>query len=48
VLFRPGDWLGLARALAGPLPAPDPALSERYSAAAAAERIAAAYERVLA
>ena len=48
VLFRPGDWLALARALAAPLPVPDPALAERYSAAAAAERIAAAYERVLA
>jgi glycosyltransferase involved in cell wall biosynthesis len=47
VLFRPGDWLGLARALAGPLPAPDPALAGRYSAEAAAERSAAAYERVL-
>jgi glycosyltransferase involved in cell wall biosynthesis len=47
VLVRPGDWLGLARALAGPLPLPDAALAERYSALAAAERIAAAYERVL-
>jgi glycosyltransferase involved in cell wall biosynthesis len=47
VLVRPGDWLGLARALAGPLPAPDPALAARYSAGAAAGRIAAAYDRVL-
>jgi glycosyltransferase involved in cell wall biosynthesis len=47
VLVRPGDWLGLARALAGPLPLPDPALAERYSARAAAERIAATYEQVL-
>ena len=47
VVVRPGDWLGLARALAGPLPAPDPALAERYSAPAAAERIRRAYDRVL-
>jgi glycosyltransferase involved in cell wall biosynthesis len=47
VLVRPGDWLGLARALAGPLRPPDPALAERYSAHAAAERIALAYDRVL-
>ena len=47
VLFRPGDWLGLARALAGPLTAPDSALAERYSTEAAAKRIAAAYDRVL-
>jgi glycosyltransferase involved in cell wall biosynthesis len=46
-LVRPGDWLGLARALAGPLPSPDPALAERYSAGAAAGRIAAAFARVL-
>jgi glycosyltransferase involved in cell wall biosynthesis len=46
-LIRPGDWLGIARAIAAP---PEPApreLAERYSAAAAAERIAAAYDRVL-
>lgn len=47
VLVRPGDWLGLARAFAGPLPEPDRSLAERYSTRAAAERIAAAYERVL-
>jgi glycosyltransferase involved in cell wall biosynthesis len=47
VLVRPGDWLGLARAFAGPLPAPDPALADRYSSQAAAGRIAAAYDRVL-
>ena len=47
VLVQPGDWLGLARAFAGPVPAPDPALTEHYSATAAAERIARAYDRVL-
>jgi glycosyltransferase involved in cell wall biosynthesis len=55
-LFVPGDWMGLARALAaGPLAHPvtervqHPAeLVERYSSAAAAERLAAAYDRVLA
>ena len=54
-LVRPGDWMAMARALAdGPLarppgtrvPAP-PALLERYSSAAAAERFGAAYDRVL-
>ena len=48
VLVRPGDWLGLARALAGPAPPVNPALVERYSARAAAGRIARAYDRVLA
>ncbi len=55
-LFGAGDWRGLAEALAeGPLAqAPvarasyDPARVERYSAAAAAQRLRAAYERVLA
>ena len=55
-LFEPGDWPGLARLLAdGPLAGPpgaraeyDPALIERYSVDAAAERLAAAYDRVLA
>jgi glycosyltransferase involved in cell wall biosynthesis len=51
-LVRPGDWRALATAIAdGPLsgarPAPDPALLERYSAAAAAERTRAAYRRAL-
>jgi glycosyltransferase involved in cell wall biosynthesis len=55
-LFAPGDWLGLARALAaGPLarepgtrtPA-DPARLRRWSLAAAGERLAAVYDRVLA
>jgi glycosyltransferase involved in cell wall biosynthesis len=54
-LFSPGDWLGLARALAeGPLSAPpgtprqhDPELVARYSVRAAAERLASAYEAVL-
>jgi len=55
-LFDPGDWIGLARLLAsGPLAAsPGTRVSypvellERYSTAAAAERLAAAYARVLA
>lgn len=48
-LFPPGDWLELARLLAAPPPPPAPrALVERYSVEAAAERLAAAYERVLA
>ena len=54
-LFQPGDWRGLADVLAaGPLAqppatrtAPDPALLERYSAAAAAERLRAAYAGLL-
>jgi glycosyltransferase involved in cell wall biosynthesis len=55
-LLAPGDWMGIARALAaGPLTrapgarvvhAPD--RIQHYSTAAAAERLAAAYERVLA
>lgn len=54
-LFAPGDWLGLARTLAaGPLarrpgeraqPAGD--VLERYTTAAAAARIAAAYDELL-
>jgi glycosyltransferase involved in cell wall biosynthesis len=55
-LFRPGDWLGLARLLeSGPLAGPPGAraaypeeLVRRYSTAAAAERLTAAYHRVLA
>jgi glycosyltransferase involved in cell wall biosynthesis len=54
-LFAPGDWVGLAQALeTGPLSAPpatratpDGALVERYSAAAAAERLRAAYGDLL-
>lgn len=54
--FAPGDWTELARLLAaGPLARPagervayDPALVERYSSAAYAERLAGAYERALA
>jgi glycosyltransferase involved in cell wall biosynthesis len=54
-LFLPGDWMGLARALAeGPLSRPVaerveyPAeLVSRYSTAAAADRLAAVYDRVL-
>jgi glycosyltransferase involved in cell wall biosynthesis len=56
VLFSPGDWVELARALArGPLSGPpsargpiDPARVERFSTRAAADRLAAAYERLLA
>jgi glycosyltransferase involved in cell wall biosynthesis len=55
-LFAPGDWLGLARRLAaGPLAQPpgtratyDPELLRRYSSTAAAERLAAAYDELLA
>ena len=47
VLVRPGDWLGIARAIAAPPEPPPRDLAERYSARAAAERIAAAYDRVL-
>jgi glycosyltransferase involved in cell wall biosynthesis len=52
-LFVPGDWLGLARRLAEvrALPAThivaDHSRVESYSATAAAERIALAYERLL-
>jgi glycosyltransferase involved in cell wall biosynthesis len=54
-LFAPGDWVGLASALAaGPLAAapgtraaPDLALLERYSAGAAAERLRDAYAELL-
>jgi glycosyltransferase involved in cell wall biosynthesis len=54
-LFAPGDWLGLARLLElGPLARPpgarvqhDAELLRRYSLEAAAERLAAAYDRVL-
>jgi glycosyltransferase involved in cell wall biosynthesis len=55
-LFEPGDWLGIARALAaGPLSRPPgervaypSELVERYSTRAAAGRLANAYDRVLA
>jgi glycosyltransferase involved in cell wall biosynthesis len=54
--FSPGDWMGLAGELAaGPLSRPpaervahDPERLERYSTAAMAGRLAAAYDRVLA
>jgi glycosyltransferase involved in cell wall biosynthesis len=54
-LVLPGDWMGIARALAGgPLARPpgervrhDPERVRRYSTAAAAERLARAYERAL-
>lgn len=54
-LFASGDWPALARKLAeGPLSRPPgervaypEALVRRYSATAMAERLAAAYERVL-
>jgi glycosyltransferase involved in cell wall biosynthesis len=56
VFFTPGDWIGLAKQLAsGPLMRPPGERVEhsservqRYSTAAAAERLAAAYDRVLA
>ena len=49
MLFRPGDWLGLARALGqGELVPPSGELVERYSAEAAAARLSASYERLLA
>jgi glycosyltransferase involved in cell wall biosynthesis len=55
-LVSPGDWPGLARALAaGPLTRPpgqrvayDQTIVRRYSNEAAAERLGAAYDRVLA
>jgi glycosyltransferase involved in cell wall biosynthesis len=44
----PGDWHGLAEALAAGAPAPDATeLVERYSLPAAAQRLEAAYRRVL-
>jgi glycosyltransferase involved in cell wall biosynthesis len=51
-LVRPGDWRAFARAIAdGPLsgasPAPNAAVLDRYSAAAAAERTRATYRRAL-
>jgi glycosyltransferase involved in cell wall biosynthesis len=54
-LLAPGDWMGIARALAaGPLQRPPAArvaypaeLVHRYSNAAAAERLASAYDHVL-
>ena len=54
--FTPGDWMGIARALAtGPLAQPPTQRVEypseqleRYSTQAAANRLAAAYDRVLA
>lgn len=54
-LFAPGDWVELARLLAtGPLARPagervthDPELLRRYSLEAAADRLRAAYRRVL-
>jgi glycosyltransferase involved in cell wall biosynthesis len=55
-LFAPGDWIGLAHALEeGPLARPpgervdhDQELLRHYSSAAAANRLAEAYDRVLA
>jgi len=54
-LFEPGDWVGLADALAkGPLAEdagtrdpPDPSLLELYSSEAAAARLRAAYDELL-
>jgi glycosyltransferase involved in cell wall biosynthesis len=55
-LVAPGDWMGIARALAaGPLGRPPGArvacpaeILHRYSTAAAAQRLAAAYDGLLA
>ena len=48
-LFPPGDWVALARLLAEPsLPTAPSELVAEYSLAAAAERLASAYRRVLA
>jgi glycosyltransferase involved in cell wall biosynthesis len=52
-LFTPGDWVTLARLLdeqlaSGKRSSYPPELVERYSSRAASERLAAAYERVLA
>lgn len=48
-LFPPGDWVELARLLTEPsLPTAPPELVAEYSIAAAAERLASAYRRVLA
>jgi glycosyltransferase involved in cell wall biosynthesis len=54
-LIAPGDWLGLAQSLVDVLNAPPdrrmdrgPELVERYSREAAAERLAAAYDRAIA
>jgi glycosyltransferase involved in cell wall biosynthesis len=47
-LFAPGDWPQLARLLADPPPGePDAGRVAAYTVQAAAERLAAAYERVL-
>jgi glycosyltransferase involved in cell wall biosynthesis len=46
-LVEPGDWRGLARALADTPRAPSAAGLERFSVEAAAQRTAAAYARVL-
>jgi glycosyltransferase involved in cell wall biosynthesis len=47
-LFAPGDWRALARALVRALPPPDdPERVSSFSLRAAADRLAAAYERVL-
>ena len=47
-LFEPGDWLGLARLLArGPSRLASPSRVAQFSAQAAAERLADAYERVI-
>jgi glycosyltransferase involved in cell wall biosynthesis len=48
--FAPGDWLGLARVLESVLSKPPVRVEhpQRYSASAAAERLAAAYDRLIA
>lgn len=47
-VFPAGDWRALASLLVGELPVAPAELVEEYSTAAAAERLARAYERVLA
>jgi glycosyltransferase involved in cell wall biosynthesis len=48
-LVAPGDWRAIAQAIRdAPAEAHHPALVERYSLRAAADRLAAAYDRVLA
>jgi glycosyltransferase involved in cell wall biosynthesis len=47
--FAPGDWVGLARVLADVVSRPPTRVEhpQRYSASGAAERLAAAYDRVI-
>ena len=47
-IFPPGDWVALARLLAGASPRCPARARAEYSLAAAAERLRSAYRRVLA